>query len=186
MGKLKFDKDSLRRNLLERAKTVAGAVTAEFFDSVSDNAPVENGHIHETFGQALLKIGGEIPGVGETASKMLSKGSGDVEAASRGYGKASTLTKKVKVSIGTKIGFVKKLDDGQTITVGDARGRSGKKDPDGYGELYGPRSNSGTGFLMWVDGSGKHFALSVNWGPMGFFERAAEAARVKANSLGAY
>ncbi len=184
-SKAKYDKDALRKRLLERARFVAGEVTSTFFDTVSDLAPVEEGHIHETFGKGLQDVSVDLPEVNDTASKMLSKGSGDAEAASRGWGKYQTLTRKVKVSIGTKVGFVKKLDDGETITPGDARGRQGRKEPGTEGQLYGPRTDQGKGFLMWQDATGKHFALSVNWGPMGFFEQAAEAARVKANSLGA-
>lgn len=185
MAKIKFDKEALRERLNQRAKTVAGEITKSFFESVSDNMPVENGHAHESFGSALQQIA-ELPEIIGTASQMLSKGSGDAQAASGGYGKVVESTNGIKVTVGTSVGFVKKLDDGDTITVGDGNGSTGWKEPGTQGQLYGRRYDHQQGFLMWNDAGGKHFALSVTWGPLGFFEQAAEAARNTANQLGVH
>lgn len=180
---LQYSKEALRERLLKRAQHIVGEATASFFQSVDKDMPVENGHAHETFGAALLQSG--MPEVIQTASEMLSKGSGDPEAASRGSGKTKESRSSFQARISTSVGFVKSLEEGRTITPGDWSGNKGKKEPGTEGQLYGPRTDYGKGFLMWVDGGGKQFALSVNWGPMGFFERAAEAARETANNLGA-
>ena len=182
---IKFSKEALKRRLLDRARYVAGQVTASFFDSVSKNMPVENGHAHETLGAGLMKVG-ELDGVTQVASEMLSRGSGDPEAASRGYGSTKDLSSSVRVTVGTSVGFVKRLDDGQTIVPGDATGSTGKKEPGTEGQLYGPRTDYGKGFLMWEDAGGRQYALSANWGPLGFFERAKEAADQTAHNLGAF
>ncbi|CAB4162403.1 hypothetical protein UFOVP785_35 [uncultured Caudovirales phage] len=182
---LKFSKEELKRKLKERARYVAGQVTASFFDSVSQNMPVENGHAHETLGMALMKVG-ELEGVMQVASEMLSRASGDPEAASRGYGMTKESSKGFSVTVGTSVGFVKKLNDGQTITPGDSSGSTGKKEPGTEGQLYGPRTDYGKGFLMWEDAGGRQYALSANWGPLGFFERAKEAADQTAHNLGAF
>lgn len=182
---LKFNKEALRRRLNARARYVAGQVTASFFDSVSKDMPIENGHAHETFGAALMKVS-ELEGVTQVASEMLSKGSGDPEAASRGYGTTKELSNGMRVTVGTSVGFVAKLESGQTITPGDMSGSTGKKEPGTEGQLYGPRTDYGKGFLMWEDAGGRQYALSANWGPLGFFERAKEAADQTAHNLGAF
>ena len=180
---MKYSKEGLLDALKKQAEFAAGKITEAFFDSVNKSLPREEEHVFETFGAALFKTG--LPEVQDTASEMLSKGSGDSLAASMGYGSTRSLSKGFSVTVGTSVGFVKKLEDGQTITPGDLSGNKGRKEPGTEGQLYGPRTDYGQGFLMWEDVGGRSYALSVNWGPQGFFEKARAAADEMAQNLGA-
>lgn len=184
MAEVKYNKAWVLEQLMRRARTVAGEITSAFFESVNANMPVEEGHAHESLGTGLQKVASLTETI-PTASQMLARGSNDPEAASRGYGTVKESKTSLRVTVGTSAGFVRRLDDGETISVGDLSGSTGRKVPGTEGQLYGPRTNKGQGFLMWQDAGGKHFALSVNWGPMGFFAQAADAARDTANQLGA-
>ena len=180
---MKYSKEGLLTALKKRSEFVAGKITEAFFDSVAKSLPPDEEHVFETFGAALTKTG--LPEVADTASQMLSRGSGDTLAASMGYGNSKSLTKGFSVTVGTSVGFVGKLEDGRTITPGDMSGNKGRKEPGTEGQLYGPRTDYGQGFLMWEDVGGRSYALSVNWGPQGFFEKAREAADEMAQKLGA-
>lgn len=192
MSSLKFNKEQLSKALLDRARYVAEEVTKEFFEVVDDEMPVQNGHAHETLGTGLLQCSGDLVGVGVVASQMLAKGSADPEASSRGYGQVKENKHSISVVVGTSVGFVQKLNDGETIYPGDLTGNTGpKKDREDEGRLYGSRLPTGVGFLFWQTGgygqvATYSFARSMNWGQLHFFEKAAEAATQKANTLGAF
>lgn len=181
---VKYDVAGLQKNLIDAAKEVAAELTREFFREVDISAPVENGHLHQTLGMGLQRAG--LPEANDVVQSMLSKGSGDPVATSAGYGETAIGTTTVQVVIGTTLGFVNRLDDGEIFTP-DVYGSRGFKEGGEatQGELYAPRKNDGQmGFLMWTEGGAKHFTRSVGWGPLGFFSGAAFALETKAQEMG--
>ena len=183
MAGLEYDRQALLRRLITEAQRAAGEVTNEFFRVVDLEAPVEAGHLHETLGTGLNQA--DLPESNATVSSMLSKGSGDQEASSRGHGNTTVNEASVVVEISTTVGFVPRLNDGGT-TVPGVDGSRGKKagGASTTGQLYAPRTDVGTGFLMWEDSGGRQFARSVSWGPLGFFESARTAVETFATSVG--
>ena len=181
----KYDKGSLREKLMGLAEEAADQLTKEFFSVVNDKAPVENGHLHQTLGTALNKVG--LPESAVEASTMLSKGSGDPTATQKAFGSLKKSKTQVKVVVGTKVGFVNRLNDGDTVQA-DVKGATGfKVDRKGASEgiLYAPRSKTGpVGYLMWYEGGEKFFTRTTVWQPLGFFEEAAVALRNKAREMG--
>lgn len=181
---VKYDKGQIHRDLIQAAYGAAGELTGAFFAAVSNDAPVEDGHLHQTFGIGLRAA--DLPETEPVVSGLLSKGSGDKEATQRGYGSTTELSNAVQVVVGTSVGFVQDLNDGM-IFEPDVNGSKGYKEAGaaGVGELYGPRKADGPmGFLMWWSGGGKYFTQMHTWGPLGFFESAEMALESKAREMG--
>lgn len=184
MGSVKYDESRFRRNLMSAAKEVAAELTRTFFKEVDISAPVEQGHLHQTLGTGLLKA--NLPEASDVAQSMLSKGSGDATASSAGYGETSEGTTTLHVVVGTNLGFVNRLDDGDIFVPG-VNGSVGFKEGGAatQGELYAPRKDSGPmGFLMWTEGGSRFYSRSVGWGPLGFFSGAAMALESQAQEMG--
>lgn len=181
---VKYSKKAFREALLEAAAETAGDLTNTFFRVVSDEAPVENGHLHQTFAAGLKQA--NVPEADDAMYSLLSKGSGDAEADSRGSGKMLVSKTGVTITVETSVGFVNVLNDGG-LQVPDVGGATGFKvgGTSTEGELYAPRKDDGpVGFLMWTEGGGKHFSQMHTWGPLGFFESAAMSVETQAQSMG--
>jgi hypothetical protein len=181
---VEYDREATRRNLLQAASRAAGELTAVFFDRVDTLAPVESGHLHQTLGTALVRAG--VPEAADVTSSMLSKGSGDPTASTRSFGSKQELESGVRVTVGTHVGFVSRLNDGALVEP-DVDGASGYKTAGAatVGVLYAPRNDSGpTGFLMWYVGGQPFYTRMAVWQPLGFFEEAAVALRNKATEMG--
>lgn len=184
MGKLKVPQAAIDQDLLMAAYSAAGELTRTFFRAVENDAPVENGHLHQTFGTALKLA--DLPETEDVVSQLLAKGSGDPEAIQRGYGSTTQSANGVRVVVGTNVGFVQKLNDGDLIEAG-VNGNSGWKvnGQADEGVLYGPRKADGPlGFLMWFTPSGQFFSRMHSWGPLGFFESAEMALEQQAREMG--
>jgi hypothetical protein len=182
-GRVKLP-SGLHKDIAEAAFSAAGELTRAFFAAVDNDAPVENGHLHQTFGVGLRYA--DLPEAEPVASSMLSKGSNDPEATSRAYGRTTVEPGGLRVVVGTRVGFVQDLNDGM-IFEPDVNGSKGYKEAGaaGVGELYGPRKADGPmGFLMWWSGGGKYFTQMHTWGPLGFFESAEMALESKAREMG--
>lgn len=181
---VEYDREAARLNLLREASRAAGELTRVFFDRVDGLAPVEKGHLHQTLGTALMNSG--CPEAEEVVSSMLSKGSGDPTATNRAFGSKQELDSGVRVTVGTHVGFVSRLNDGALVEP-DVDGASGFKTAGAAteGVLYAQRNDSGpTGFLMWYVGGQPFYSRMAVWQPLGFFEEAAVALRNKATEMG--
>jgi len=121
---VKYDKGQIHRDLIQAAYGAAGELTGAFFAAVSNDAPVEDGHLHQTFGIGLRAA--DLPETEPVVSGLLSKGSGDKEATQRGYGSTTELSNAVQVVVGTSVGFVQDLNDGM-IFEPDVNGSKGYK-----------------------------------------------------------
>ena len=181
---VKYNKAEFTKSLLVAAYAVSGELTKAFFSAVDNDAPVENGHLHQTLGTALKAA--DLPETDPVVSSLLSKGSGDKEATDRGYGSTTELPNGVRVVVGTSVGFVSDLNEGALSEPGVYGSPGFKVDgAAGAGELYGQRKSDGPmGFLMWETGGGKFFASAYTWGPLGFFESAEMALESKAREMG--
>lgn len=182
-GRVKIP-SGLHKDIAEAAFSAAGELTRAFFDAVDNDAPVENGHLHQTFGVGLRHA--DLPEAEPVASSMLAKGSNDPEATSRAYGHTTIEPGGLRVVVGTSVGFVSDLNEGALIEPGVYGSPGFKVDgAAGAGELYGQRKSDGPmGFLMWESGGGKFFASAYTWGPLGFFESAEMALESKAREMG--
>ena len=181
---VKYDTGVLRQLLIRKAQEASGELTRVFFDHVDKNAPVEGGHLHQTLGTALSMSGAE--NTEDVASGMLAKGSGDQTATSLAFGTAQAMSDSVRVTVGTNVGFVSRLNDGDLVEP-NVDGADGFKVGGAatMGVLYAPRKDSGpTGFLMWYSGGQPFFTRMAAWEPLGFFEEAAVALRNKATEMG--
>lgn len=181
---VEYDREAARRNLVRAASEAAGELTRVFFDRVDVLAPVEKGHLHQTLGSALVKA--NVTEAAEVATSMLSKGSGDPTANSMSFGSRQELDSGVRVTVGTHVGFVSRLNDGALVEP-DANGAMGFKTAGAAteGVLYAQRKDSGPiGFLMWYVGGQPFYSRMAVWQPLGFFEEAAVALRNKATEMG--
>jgi len=181
---VKYDEEEIRLDLMDFLWDAAGEFTDEFFRVVDREAPVESGHLHQTFATALSNAG--LPQTKGTQSAMQSKGSGDKEAIAAGYGRAFGSKDSVTVTVGTDLGFVERLNSGGT-QIADVRGDRGVKTEGAatVGQLYAPRLSSGRkGFLMWMDGGTKRYAVSRVIEPHGFFDAAEQAVVTLAKEMG--
>lgn len=181
---VEYDVQALRLRLIAEASRAAGELTKDFFEVVDRMAPVENGHLHQTLGTAVMNA--SLAGTDQVGSAMLAKGSGDPTATQRGFGSTQEGESEVRVTIGTSVGFVSRLNDGDIVepNVDGADGfKTGGLGTEGV--LYAPRNGTGpTGFLMWYEGGQKFFSRMAVWQPLGFFEEAAVALRNKATQMG--
>ena len=179
-----YNSQELRNRLMLAAREAAGELTGTFFETVDRLAPVENGHLHQTLGTALSMSGAE--NTEDVASGMLAKGSGDQTATSLAFGTTQAMSDSVRVTVGTNVGFVSRLNDGDLVEP-NVDGADGFKVGGAatMGVLYAPRKDSGpTGFLMWYSGGQPFFTRMAAWEPLGFFEEAAVALRNKATEMG--
>lgn len=181
---VKYDEEELRLELMDFLWDAAGEFTDEFFRVVDQEAPVEDGHLHQTFAAGLSRIG--LPQIRGTQSSMASKGSGDSNASDGGYGHASGTQTTVNVVVGTDLGFVERLNSGGTQEA-DVYGNRGYKAEGAatVGQLYAPRLSEGKqGFLMWLDGGTRRYARSRVIAPHGFFDTAEQAVVSLAKEMG--
>lgn len=181
---VKYDEEELRLELMDFLWDAAGEFTDEFFSVVDREAPVEDGHLHQTFATALSNVG--LPQIKGTQSSMQSKGSGDKEAVAAGYGRAFGSKDSVTVTVGTDLGFVERLNSGGTQEA-DVNGNRGLKAEGAAtaGQLYAPRLSDGVrGFLVWMDGGTRRYARSRIITPHGFFDTAEQAVVTLAKEMG--
>lgn len=187
----------LEQKIAKKRNSLMDVLVAEFLDTVCQELPPEEAHARQAFISAadqaadMLYQSGRIE---RAAEKHRTTASGDPEAEKAGKGSAKTTKTSLKVTLDNQLPFVKKLEYGIPITVGDKQGNRGKKEAGalGTGDLYGPRLPStnepGTGFsldfpqgwLFWVDQSGAHFEKIRHVTPQGFFAKAIAAVQAKA------
>jgi len=180
---VKYDEEEIRLDLMDFLWDAAGEFTDEFFRVVDQEAPVEDGHLHQTFATALSNLG--LPQVKGTQSAMAAKGSGDEEAIAGCYGKTVSAQTSITVTVGTDLGFIERLNSGGTQEA-DVRGNRGPKVEGAatVGQLYAPRLSEGRGVLMWFEGGVKHYARSRVIQPHGFFDAAEQAVVTLAKEMG--
>ncbi len=181
---VKYDEEEIRLDLMDFLWDAAGEFTDEFFRVVDQEAPVEGGHLHQTFATALSNVG--LPQTKGTQSAMAGKGSGDPEAVAAGYGRAVGAQTSVTVTVGTDLGFVERLNSGGTQEAGVQGDRGFKSEGAAtVGQLYAPRLSEGReGFLMWMEGGTRRYARSRVIQPHGFFDAAEQAVVTLAKEMG--
>lgn len=181
---VKYDEEELRLELMDFLWDAAGEFTDEFFRVVDQEAPVEDGHLHQTFATALSHVG--LPQIKGTQSAMAGKGSGDPEAVAAGYGRSVGAKDSVTITVGTVLGFVDRLNSGGTQDAGVDGNRGFKAEGAAtVGQLYAPRLSDGkVGFLMWMDGGTRRYARSRVITPHGFFDTAEQAVVTLAKEMG--
>jgi len=180
---VKYDEEEIRLDLMDFLWDAAGELTDTFFRVVDQEAPVEDGHLHQTFATALSNAG--LPQTKGTQSAMAGKGSGDDEAVAAGYGRAFGAQTSVTVTVGTDLGFVERLNSGGTQEA-DVNGNQGRKTEGAatVGQLYAPRSEGRDGVLVWMDGGTRRYARTRTIQPHGFFDAAEQAVVTLAKEMG--
>lgn len=191
MGKLQkspgFDQkvDDRLGHLMRRG---ADKLCARFFQVVLSNLPREDGHAHEAFLSTIEKSGllGAVQGgsLQVVLSHFAGHRSGDRRA--KRFATGTARGGKSRISFKARVGlpFVRKLEYGGIITVGDLAGRRGVK-IDGIGVLYGRRSTKGRGVLRFRDASGYHLATQrVISSPFNFLRAGAAKAKASAKRFG--
>lgn len=181
---VEYDTEEMRLELMDFLWDAAGELTSEFFSVVAKDAPVEDGHLHQTFATALSHV--NLPQTHTVQSVLQSQGSNDPQAIAAGYGRAFGSQKSVTVTVGTNLGFVDTLDSGGTQEAG-VNGDRGRKEGGvaTTGQLYAPRFSEGRrGVLMWSEGGQRHFAVSRVIMPYGFFDTAEQAVSIFAKEMG--
>jgi len=182
-----------KAKLRQMADLASDAITAEFADVLLSHMPIEDGHAHESFVTALRKLGGKYPNTQLVASSHVSNGSGDATAQRYSYGEVGRSAESQVTRFGTLLPFVRKMEYGYRIRVGDMEGRKGPKvrSDGGHllhppGTLYGDREPGNTGLLVWREGGIEFKARTrtPSGTATGFFARAKEAARKTAKELG--
>lgn len=200
MAKLTNKKDLIekfRKQAQRKMEKDGDQLVANFFDRYLGAMPMmerrqgsTGGHLFESWLSAIERSGAAKMGrrLAAVAMRMNPFRSGDPNASESSDGRLRRLKTKLSYHFRCALPFVSKIEKGQTIRVGDASGNQGRKTPDGIGWLYGERFAGKDGALMWVDGSGKHFAkFRTPSGPgegVGAFAGAKDALESEAKSLG--
>jgi hypothetical protein len=179
--------EALSKRIAQKRNSLTDHLTAVFLETVLNETPIENGHAHQAWisgadqaAEALWQSGR----IERTAEKHRTKASGDPEAEKAGKGTVSRTKTQLIVTIWNKLPFVRKLEYGLPITVGD---RGGNRGPKRHGaatihELYAPRLPNGkgswaTGFLMWKEGGTWKFSKVRRPPATGAFAKALAAVR---------
>lgn len=182
---MKVDKDAEAKALQALGEDAVDRVTDEFSYNLLLGLPVEDGHGHEAFATAMEKL--PLPRVSRVPDEFRGDRSGDPEAIKRGESGWASDKDHVWVSIAARLPFLRHLEEGGTIRVGDLSGNKGPKEggPDTGGQLYAPRLPGTTGLLFWEDSGGRHMAKTRNI-PSGykFMAKAVKKARQLAKRLG--
>lgn len=136
---------------------VTDEVLAKLVDGVLEGNPIEDGHAHEAWLTAIESLGSPFSETLQVAGKHANKRSNDPTA--KKYGESSVKEDKSStlVVISNKLPFVKKIEYGIPITVGDETGNKGKKinpvkRPPNKGPLYGKRESGAGGLLVFERG----------------------------------
>jgi len=184
---VKYSKEEINSDLMEFLWDAAGELTDTFFRVVDKEAPVEDGHLHESFATALDGlIRFKLLHVADTQASMSVKGSNDPEAKRGGTGVAAKFKTGVTVLVRNDLGFVERLNSGGTQEA-DVTGNQGRKTEGAatVGQLYAPRLSEGReGFLMWMEGGTRRYARSRVIQPHGFFDAAEQAVVTLAKEMG--
>lgn len=189
--------DAFKKQAQKKMEADGDRLVANFFDRYLGAMPMmekrqgeTGGHLFESWLAAIERSGAAKMGkrLAAVAMRMNPFRSGDPNATDSSDGRLRRLKQRLSYHFRCALPFVSKIEHGQTIRVGDASGNKGRKTPNGIGWLYGERYAGKNGMLMWVDGSGKHFAkFRTPSGPgegVGAFAAAKDALVSEAQSLG--
>lgn len=202
----------IEQTIAKKRNSLMDVLVAEFLDTVCKELPLEEAHARQAFITAADQVADQLYQSGRierTAERHRTTASGDPEAEKAGKGSAKATKTSLKVSLDNRLSFVKALEYGLPITVGD---RSGNRGPKGEGmlatgSLYSPRNqgmraNAGIphdgnippelqmllnnrasdrgGYLMWMENGKMRYALERTLKPHGFFAKAIAAVKAKA------
>jgi hypothetical protein len=189
--------DQFRKTARRKMQNDGDTLAASFFDHYLGAMPAAErrqgstgGHLYEAWLTAIERSGAARAGpkLAAVAARMNGFRSGDGGAKRGSLGHVRRLLNRVHYHFRTGLPFIARVEYGYPIRVGDKAGNKGRKYPGSIGKLYGRRREGRDGMLMWVDGSGKHFAkFRIPAGPgdgVGAFEDARQVVVQKAQSLG--
>lgn len=193
---------------------VASKLTAEFMDAVMERCPVEDGHAHECFMTAMDELSGELhsPEFNATSRRYQHTRSGDPEASAGATTLIGDNRDRFVVAISISLPFIRKLEYGGTIRVGDKSGNRGPKvdpviRPPSRGSLYGARHSkgqisgvvlmgrrklssaeavqirAGVGLLVWMENGTIHRQLTRRPKAYAFWRNGKSAVRAYARQL---
>lgn len=196
-------------------KKAASDLMATFFDTVCNECPVEDGHGHEAFMTCMQELSGELSGprFNQVVRAHVAKRSGDVSASQASMGVVGEAGGEFIARVSIKLPFLRKLDRGLLIRVGDRDGNTGPKvnpviRPPGKGALYASRASKGTfggltpsgrtplsrsdaamirkgvGLLVWSENGSIRRALVRRPRAYGFWRKGMQAVRKRARQLG--
>lgn len=184
-------KKSVIKNLEGRQRKIADILLAKLMGHVLDGNPVEDGHAHEAWIKAILSLKryGKFPKLFRIMDSHQRKRSNDPIAAKMGDSDYKATKKSLTVVISNNLPFVRKLEYGIPITVGDGQGNQGKKvdpvkRPPEKGPLYGKRAQGSEGLLVFEKGGRVIKAKTHTPRETGFVKEAVNKAKSFAKSNG--
>lgn len=178
-------KKYLMSKITEKMKDVSSDAAAYLFREILQGNPVEDGHAHEAWLSALEKIKSNLPDVSGVIGQFSSVRSGDATAKKYAQAQVKTDKSSTTVCVSNNLPFVRKIEYGMPITVGDDSGNKGakinpvKRPPD-KGPLYGKRASGSNGVLVFEQG-GRTIKAKVYTSPNSGF--VAEAIKKTMNYL---
>ena len=141
----------LKGKLTERRRLSMSKLLARFCDEVMNNAPIEDGHIHEAIITAMAEFSGELYGkdFNSVVRKHLSSRSNDPEASAATHTAIGEVGDELLATLKISLPFVRALEYGYLIRVGDKNKNRGPKvipvtRPTEKGPLYGARAAKGS------------------------------------------
>lgn len=176
----------LRSQLLE----LADEITTTFIVELLTEMPVEDGHAHESFITAAERL--RLPKTKQAAIQFALRASNDPNAKKYAISELNKDADGITLRLGTALPFVRKMEYGLPIKVGDLSGNQGRKRVNGDGglvsppgTLYGPRYSGTEGVLLWREGGQTKIAkVRIPSGTdTGFFKKAVNAAKQAAQRL---
>lgn len=208
-------KSGLLQQLRVLQTQAASKLMAEFFRTAMTEVPTEDGHAHEALLTAMGELSGELYGreYNKVAREFGPRRSGDPEASKAVKTSFRDDGRAIKIAVQIDLPFMKALETGLLIRVGDLSGNRGPKvlpvlRPQDRGPLYGPRSSKGTiggltpngrkplsaseaalirkgvGLLVWEENGVIHRATFRKPTAFGFWRKAVAAVRSAARLYG--
>lgn len=147
----------IRKELIKRKMEAADKALAYLFGKLLTYFPTEDGHAHEAWITAVEKLKGKFTITDRVVDHHSGKRSNDPTAKKYGHASVKDSQKRLSVVIQNKLPFVRKMEYGLPITVGDESGNQGKKinpvkRPQEKGPLYGRRGPGSEGLLVFQQG----------------------------------
>lgn len=171
----------MRDKAIEYAREDIDRLAAKIADVVLTTIPAENGHAHEALITAHNVV--RMPHDDETYAVLSThenKASGDARASKAGRGTYRETKYTVRLSIRAGLNFLAVLEDGGTLyPINPGGTKVGTP-----GELYGKRSKTGSGWLMWEEDGVKRFAKARTLPGYHSLQEAKQKADLLANQLG--
>lgn len=182
-------KKRLKQRLQQKKEDTVEHVLAYLVGKLLTHQPTEDGHAHEAWLVAIDGVEKQYPTVSRVAAHHDSKRSNDPTAKKYGESSVSQEKQRTTVVISNNLPFVKKIEYGIPITVGDESGNQGKKinpvkRPPEKGPLYGQRQGGSEGLLVFEQG-GRIIKTKSHVSPhAGFLKRTIEETIQYAKSKG--